>query len=85
MKEESQSVDKQILDYLIEDRRFSCDEVEPLSKRFYLSEGGKKVAYVWFKYALGGWNIHFYDNKGATLITSVSELKELITTKPKKS
>jgi hypothetical protein len=68
---------KQIQDFLKTDSRFE-PQPEAINKRFYFIKNGQKAAYIWFKYALGGWNIIIGKEKERHHIDSVDKLKKLL-------
>jgi uncharacterized protein YkuJ len=68
---------KQISDFLKSNAAFE-EQAETHGRRYYFIKDGEKTAYIWFKWALNGWNIIIGKQKERYHIDSVDKLKELL-------
>jgi hypothetical protein len=54
------------------------EQEDSLRRRFDYIKGGVKIAHIWFKYTLGGWNMIIGKEKERHHIDSVDKLKSLL-------
>jgi uncharacterized protein YkuJ len=68
---------KQISVFLKSNASFE-EQTGAQGRRYHFVREGEKVAYVWFKYALGGWNMIIGKEKERHYIDSVEKVKTLL-------